>query len=159
MKRTIVGFVLPVILLTACHKDPGNPVMPNQISIVGKWNVDTVTTYFYDAGGLRQTGVNVYPAGAPDYPYRFQFNNDHSWAESSHFPSDADYIVATGTYVLTSDSTFTLTYPSAVAGKETEPCKIISISGTSFVFSKELSTVFNGIDPGYIKYVFRLTKL
>ena len=98
MKKTIIGFILPVILLAACHKDQGNPVIPaGQLSFVGKWNVDSVTTYFYDSSGLRDMGVHVYPAGAPDYPYHFQFYNDHGFVESLHLSTDSDYIAATGT--------------------------------------------------------------
>ena len=160
MKKTIIGFILPVILLAACHKDQGNPVIPaGQLSFVGKWNVDSVTTYFYDSSGLRDMGVHVYPAGAPDYPYHFQFYNDHGFVESLHLSTDSDYIAATGTYSFTSDSTFTLTYPTAVSGRDVEPCSIISLTGISFVFSKKLSTVFNGTNSGYIKYVYQLTKL
>jgi len=159
MKKAFIGFVLPVILLTACHKNQDYPPAPNQISIVGKWNVDTLTTYFYDSTGLFEKGVHAYPAGAPDYPYRFQFNDDLSWVESIHFPIDPDYIAAIGNYTITSDSTFTLIYTTAVPASEIEPCKILSLTDTSFVFSKELATFFNGMDPGYIKYVFQLTKL
>ena len=160
MKKTIFGFTLSVILLSACKKDQPNPVAgPGQYSIVGEWNVDTLTTYFYDSTGLREKGVHVYPAGAPDYPYHFRFNNDDSWVESLHLPSDSDYVAANGTYTFTSDSAFSLTYVTAVLTKETEQCKIISLTNTSFVFSKQLSTVFNGTDPGYIKYVYQLTRL
>jgi hypothetical protein len=88
-----------------------------------------------------------------------QLNVDNTFAETMHFPSNPDYIVTNGTYALTSDSSFTLTYPTAVAGKEMEPCKIVSLSITSFVFSKQLTTVFNGTEPGYIRYVYQLTRL
>ncbi|HWC54450.1 MAG TPA: hypothetical protein VG676_12770 [Chitinophagaceae bacterium] len=160
MKKTIIGLILPVIFLAACHNDHNNvPIPPGQLSIVGKWNVDSVTTYFYDSSGLLQMGVHVYPAGAPDYPYHFQFNNDHSFVESLHLSTDSDYTAAAGTYTFASDSAFTLIYPTASAGRDVEPCSIISLTGTSFVFSKKLATVFNGTDPGYIKYVYQLTKL
>jgi hypothetical protein len=159
MKKFVV-FVLSVLLLGACNKDRLNhDAGSGQPAIVGKWNVDTLTTYFYDSSGLFELGEHVYPAGAPDFPYRFQFNDDDSWIESSHFPADPDYIAANGTYTITSDSTFTLMYVTAVSSREIEPCKIISLTSTSFIFSKQLTTVFNGTDPGYIKYVFKLSKL
>ena len=159
MKNAIV-FAMVVMLLAACNKTQVNPAKgPDLPSITGKWNVDTLTTYFYDSNGLHEMGVHVYPAGAVDYPYRFQFNNDYSWIESSHLPGDSDYIAANGTYTFTSDSTFTLMYVTAVSGREIEPCKILSLTGNSFVFIKQLTTVVNGTDPGYIKYVFKLTKL
>lgn len=160
MKKIIIAFALPVIVLAACHTDHNNfPMPPGQLSIIGKWNVDSVTTYFYDSSGLRNLGVHVYPAGAPDYPYHFQFYNDHSFIESLHLSTDSDYTAASGTFTFISDSAFNLIYPTATSGRDVEPCNIISLTGTSFIFSKKLSTVFNGTDSGYIKYVYRLTKL
>jgi hypothetical protein len=160
MKKSFVVFALSALLLGACNKDRLNQESgSDQTTIVGKWNVDTLTTYFYDSSGLRDLGVHIYPAGAPDFPYRFQFNDDDTWTESSHFPTDPDYIAANGTYTITSDSTFTLMYVTAVSSREIEPCKILSLTSTSLVFSKQLTTVFDGTDPGYIKYVFKLTKL
>lgn len=159
MKKMIISLCLSVVLFVACHKGHTNTPTSMQPSFIGKWNIDTVTTYFYDSTGLRQKGVHVYPAGAPDYPYRFQFNTDSSFIETMHLPSNPEYIVTSGTYSFTSDSSFTLTYPSAVAGKEVEPCKIILVSNTSFVFSKQLATIFNGTEPGYIKYVYQLSRL
>lgn len=159
MKNIVIGFAISTILLTACHKyqtGPGNHAQP---SMVGKWNVDSVTTYFYDSTGLREMGVHVYPVGAPDYPYYLEINKGYSWIESLHMPADSDYIASTGTYTVTSDSTFTLMYVTAVPGREIEPCKILSLTSTSFVFSKQLTTVFNGTEPGYIKYVYKLTRL
>jgi hypothetical protein len=159
MKKTIISLCVSTVLLMACHKDHTNSQNPAQPTIIGKWNIDTVTTYFYDSTGLREKGVHSYPVGAPDYPYHLQFNTDHSFIEDMHSPSNPSYIVTNGTYSLTSDSTFTLIYPTAVAGKEVEPCKIVLLSNTSFVFSKQLTTVFNGTEPGYIKYVYQLTRL
>ena len=159
MKNTVIGFLISTVLLSACHKYQTNPENNAQPSMVGKWNVDTVTTYFYDSTGLREMGVHVYPTGAPDYPYHLEINNGNSWVESLHMPPDSDYIAATGTYTITSDSTFTLKYVTAVPGREIEPCKILSLTSTSFVFSKQLTTVFNGTEPGYIKYVYKLTRL
>ena len=159
MKNTVIGFVISTVLLAACQKYQTGPGNDGQPSMVGKWNVDNVTTYFYDSTGLREMGVHVYPAGAPDYPYHLEINSGYSWIESLHMPADSDYIAATGTYTITSDSTFTLKYVTAVPGREIEPCKILSLTSTSFVFSKQLTTVFNGTEPGYIKYVYKLTRL
>ena len=159
MKKGTLLLIVEAVVLIACHKNQLNPVTRLSQPIVGKWNVDTLTTYFYDSGRLLQMDVHVYPVGAPDYPYRFQFNNDLSWTESFHSPGDPDYVAANGTYSFNSDTTFILMYVAAAAGKQVEPCKIISVTDTSFVFSKELRTFFNGTDPGYIKYVFQLTRL
>ena len=158
MKKVAISLFVSALLLVACHKDHSNATVPAKTSMVGKWNIDSVTTYFYDSTGLREKGVHVYPVGAPDYPYRFQFNSDYSFSEEMHLTSAPDYIINNGNYSLTSDSSFTLIYPNAVAGKEVEPCKILSLTNTSFAFSKQLATVFNGTDPGYIKYVYKLTR-
>ena len=155
----IFSLCVLAFLLEACHKDHSNAPNPVPTSIIGKWNIDTVTTYFYDASGLREKGVHIYGIGAPDYPYRFQFDNDGSFMETMHLPSNSDYTVSKGSYSFTSDSNFTITYPTAVAGKEVEPCELILLNPTSFVFSKKLATVFNGTEPGYIKYVYQLTRL
>jgi hypothetical protein len=159
MKKAIGGWSLLVLILAACNKNQMNPASPEQVSFIGMWNVDTVTAYFYDSSGLREMGVHVYPADAPDYPFHFQFNDDYSWSESLHLPTDSDYVAATGMYTITSDSAFTLMYNNAATTREMEPCKILSLTDTTFVFSKELSTVFNGNDSGYIRYVYQLTKL
>ncbi len=160
MKKIVLGIALSTILLTACHQDHINTIPPpGQASIVGTWNVYRVITYFYNSSGLFQMGVHVYSSGAPDYPYHFKFSNDHSFLELLHLSNDSDYTAANGTYTFTSDSTFTLLYPTAVSGRDIEPCSIISLTSTSFVFSKQLAAVFNGTDPGYIKYVYQLTRL
>jgi hypothetical protein len=49
-------------------------------------------------------------------------------------------------------------YPDAVPARKEEPCKIISLTNTSFSFSKTLPAIFNGTDSGYIKNVFKLLK-
>ena len=93
-----------------------------------------------------------------EYPLYFQFNDDYSWSESLVVRLDTN-VVAKGIYSYTSNNTFNLIYPDASPARKKEPCNIISLTNTSFIFSKQLPTVFNGTDPGYIKYVFRLTKM
>jgi hypothetical protein len=160
MKKTILGFVLPVILLIACRKNQINPMQPrDQPSIVGKWNVEAITTYVYDAAGLRDSSLYTYPALPSNDYYSFRFNADHSWVDSfSSSSQDPLHIAANGTYMITSDSSFTLSYPGAITNKMNESCKILSLTNALFIFSKQLPTVFNGTDSGYLKYVFRLTK-
>jgi hypothetical protein len=151
----IVAFIFLLALsLAACTRSsspPGNP-FPGQPSIVGKWTIINVTTYAYDSAGLRNNGVQVYP-GQPYYFY--QFNADKSWLESL-VPDSLSDLGITGTYAVTSDSTFTLTNLKAITPNT--PCSILYLTDTSFSFSHQHSTVFNGTDSGYIKYVFHLRK-
>jgi hypothetical protein len=158
MKKIYTCFILLTISLAACDKHQGNPLLPGgnppagQAKIVGKWNILSVTTYFYDSAGLRNNGVHVYP-GQPFY--YFQFNSDTSWVESL-VPDTLSDLGITGTYTITSDSTFTLLNPKA--SPPATPCTILSLADTLFVFSHQHPTAFNGTDSGYIKYVFQLKK-
>jgi hypothetical protein len=119
--------------------------------------VDTVNIYFYNSAGLFDSSLMGYPIAGLNYPLYFQFNDDSSWSESLVAGSDTS-IVAEGTYSYTSGNAFTLVYPFASPARKDEPCDIISLTNSSFVFSKKRSTVFNGTDSGYIKYLFRLKR-
>ena len=159
MKKTITGLLVSAILVTGCHKSQINPaVTSGQPTIIGAWNIDNVTSYFYDTTGLRDS-VHDYPAVTNDIYYRYQFNADQTWNESfASSPQGSFQLSSGGTYTITSDSTFTLFNPGAITNQVSEPCTILSLTSSSLIFSKEQSTVFNGNDPGYIKNVFRLTK-
>ena len=158
MKKTVIGLVLAVIFLVACSKNErDHAVPPGPPSIAGKWNVDSVIIYFYNAAGFPDSSEIGYPIADLKYPLYFQFNDDHSWSESLVLRSDTN-VVAKGTYAYTSTNTFNLIYPDANPARKEEPCSIVSLTNTSFIFSKRRQTVFNATDPGYIKYVFRLTK-
>jgi hypothetical protein len=158
MKKTVIDLVLPVIFLVACNKNEGNhAVRPGHPSIGGKWNVDSVSLYFYNAAELLDSNEIGYPIAGFEYPLYFQFNDDYSWSESLVVRLDSN-VVDKGIYSYTSNNTFNLIYPAATPARKDEPCNIISLTNTSFIFSKRLPTIFNGTDPGYIKYVFRLTK-
>ena len=157
MKKTAIGFILPIIFLIACKKN-GNPAVPQaQGSIVGTWQVDSVHVYFYNASGVLDSSEIGYPVKDLQYPLFFQFNDDHTWSEGLLANADTT-IVAKGTYSDISNNMFNLMYPDASPVKQNEPCNIISLTNTSFIFSKQLPAVFNGRDPGSVKYVFRLTK-
>jgi len=161
LKKTAIGLVLPIIFLVACSKNEGNHATPPaNLSIAGKWNVDSVHAYFYNAALSLDSSEIAYPLQIPPglyYPIYFQFNDDYSWSESVVVRVDTN-VVAKGTYSYTSDSTFNLMYPDANPARKDEPCKIASLTNTSFIFSTLLPTVFNGTDSGYVKYVYRLTK-
>jgi hypothetical protein len=158
MKKAFIGLVLSSISLIACKKY--HPLMPQgQPSISGTWMVNSVTTYYYDAAGLRGSNTYNYSGGPGNPRYNFDFNTDQSWDESySASSQDPLHLIASGTYAVTSDSSFTLVYPNASPATTNEPCKILSLENNLFVFSKQLTTVFNGTDPGYIQYVFHLSK-
>ena len=158
MKNTVIGCLISAMVLVSCHKNPATPSSPVQPSMLGLWNLDSVATYFYDATGLTLKGVHVYQEGAPDYPYRFQFNPDYSWVESVHFATDPNFIATHGTFTLPLDSNFTLIYQDATASRQIEPCKVLLLTNSRFSFSKRLATVFNGTEPGYIEYVYGLTR-
>jgi hypothetical protein len=158
MKKIFTGIVLSVLFLIACNKNGGDRVVPpGQLSIAGKWNVDSVNVFFFDATGSLDSSEIGYPIADLKYPLYFQFNGDQSWSESLAAGLDTT-VVAEGIYNYASNNTFTLIYPDANPARKVEPCKIISLSNSSFIFSKQVSTIFNGTEPGYIKYVFRLTK-
>jgi len=78
MKKAMIGLFLPVIFFASCSKSGGNRAMsPGGISITGKWNVDSVTTYFYNATGLLDSSEVSYPLSIPGiyYPLYFKFND------------------------------------------------------------------------------------
>jgi len=158
MNRTVVGLILPAIILVACSKNKDNRVIsPEPSSIAGKWNVDTVRVYFYSGAGVFDSSVIGYPVVGLNEPLYFQFNEDSSWSESLVDHSDT-IVVTEGIYSYTSANSFTLVYPNASPTRKNEPCDIISLTSSSFVFSKQRPTVFNGTEPGNIKYVFKLKK-
>jgi len=157
MKKVLLTLTLCSILAAACKKH--YPLAPQgQPSILGEWRVTSISTYNYDATGLRDSSLYSY-SGPNSDKYTFDFNNDHSWTELfSVSPQDPLHVAANGIYSITSDTSFTLMYPSASITRMNEPCKIQSLTNVLFIFSKQLPTVFNGTDPGYIKYVFRLSR-
>ena len=161
MKNIIISLIFPAIFLVACSKDNGyHPVPPEELSFTGRWNIDTVNVFFYNAAGMLDSSEIGYPAGFPPgvyYPFLIQFNDDHTWSESVVVRVDTN-VVAKGTYSYTSGSTFDLMYPDATPAKKDELCNILSLNMTSFIFSKQLPTVFNGTDSGSIKYVYKLKK-
>src|SRR5690242_4099113 len=122
MKKAVMGLLLAVSFFVSCSKSGNRAMSPGGISITGKWNVDSVTTYFYNATGLLDSSEVSYPLLIPGvyYPLYFKFNNDYSWSEALIVRADTS-ILSKGTYSYTSDSTFDLVYPDAVPARKDEP--------------------------------------
>ena len=156
VKNFNIYFLLVVIHLLACNRGmnrptpPTNPPAPGKYSMVGTWKTDSVISYFYDASGFR--GKGVYPG--PQWLY-FHFNSDNTWVQT--FTADpASPSASGGTYTRVSDSTFTLVSTEGI--DSSAACKILSLSDHVFVFSRQDSTLFNGVTPGYERRVFGLSK-
>jgi len=156
MKSFYIYFLLAAIYLLACNRSmnrpgsPVNPPAPGKYSMAGTWKIDSVISYFYDASGLR--GKEAYPG--PQWLY-FHFNSDNTWAQTSTADPSPPW-VSYGTYVRTSDSTFTMVSTGGV--NPSAGCKILSLSDQVFVFSRQDSTLFDGQTPGYVRRVFGLSK-
>jgi hypothetical protein len=58
--------------------------------------------------------------------------------------------------LLHADTTFTLINKNLPA--QPEECRILSLTDTSFSFSHQRTTLFNGVTPGFLEYVFQLKK-
>jgi hypothetical protein len=156
--KKIVVFALIAILLVECKKvHPNNSPNSVQASIFGNWELNKVTNYFYDAAGLRDSNALAFPIPPNNDRYGYQFNSDNTW-EQLFLSNNPAVVSASGTFVTTSDSSFTLLYPAASPSRMNEPCKIILLTNSQFIFSKQLQTVFNGTDSGYIKRIFTLSR-
>ncbi|MCC8426180.1 hypothetical protein [Mucilaginibacter sp. UR6-11] len=151
MKRLVV-LILFAATLAACKKSQTMtlPVPGNKIT--GKWTINSVTVIPRDSTGKAINNGAVYPE--PSY-YYFQFNSDNTWAESLS-PDPNSGIGEAGNYILHADTSFTLinvNLPSSPV-----ECKITSLTDKSFVFTHQKATLFNGITPGYLEYIFDLKK-
>ena len=122
-----------------------------QAEITGKWTIDHVTSFFFDSSGaLRPNGIQVYVA-PPGYYY--QFNSNHTWTEVLADTLSIDGM--SGTYSINGDSSFTLVNPAAPTP---EPCKVDTLTASLFVFHHERATHYNGVTPGYIRYLFHMVR-
>jgi hypothetical protein len=160
MKIKFAAFVIVTVLLLACHKHENNMVgQAESHSMVGNWNVDTLSAYFYDAAGFRGSETAFPIPGLDIYRYNYQFNADRSWVDSISSKLQGYLLaVSKGTYDLTSDSSFNLFYQDTLITPRMQPCHIVSLTSHLFIFSLQRAAVFNGRDSGYTKYVFRLSK-
>ena len=151
MKRIFILSLL-VITFAACKKNQTITPITAGNKITGKWNIISVTVIFRDSTNKAINNGDVY--NEPSY-YYFQFNNDNSWVENLG-PDPAISLGESGSYVLHADTSFTLVNVNLPS--KPEECKIASITDTSFVFTHQKTTLFNGITPGYLEYLFKLKK-
>lgn len=126
--------------------------MQTSNGITGKWNIITVTVIPLDSSASAINSGTIYTE--PPY-YYFQFNANNTWIENLA-PDANSGISESGNYVLNADNSFTLTNVNAAANPV--KCNIDSLTNAMFVFSFSRTTLFNGITPGYLKYIFRLKK-
>ena len=140
-----------VTILVACKKNQGNMPTPGGNQITGKWTILSVTVIPYDSTGKAMSDSATYPE--PDY-YYFQFNNDLTWLEN--LTPDLSPAGESGTYSLKADTGFTLINKNLPL--QPEECKILSLTSTSFQFSHQRPTLFNGVTPGSLEYIFKMKK-
>ena len=153
MKNIPFYIYLAIGLLTACQKTKMAPAAPTlQGKMLGKWSFVSITTVLHDSTGkFDSSNTIVYSNVTGDY---FQFNNDKTWTEGIVGTPEFTGILAYefGTYVVNSDTTFTLLGPNS--SYETD-CKVASVSDTSLVFSH---LGLPNSDFGYLEYIFNLSK-
>jgi hypothetical protein len=155
VNRLCLATGILAMLIAACKKDHGNPAPPGGPSgtpmIYGKWTIVTVTTIAYDSNGivLAPRG-NVYTNPPNNF---FTFNTDGTWIESLLPDSLADGGL-NGHFTITTDTSFILANSTGVD----EACHIDSLTGSLMVWRHRRGADFNGTIPGYLDYVFRMTK-
>ncbi len=151
MKRI---FILSLLAITfaACKKTQTITPITAGNKITGKWNIISVTVIFRDSTNKAINNGNVY--NEPSY-YYFQFNADNSWVENLD-PSPEANLGESGSYVLHADTGFTLT--NVKLPSNPVECKITALTDTSFTFTHQKATLFNGVTPGFLEYIFLLKK-
>jgi len=144
MKRLLI-FALIVLTFAACKKSKTTtPAMQPANKIAGRWNIISVTVIPRDSTGKAINSGTVYTE--PSY-YYFQFNNDNSWVENLA-PGATFTLGESGSYVPHADTSFTLINVNLPS--KPEECKIASLTATSFVFSHQKATLFNGVTRGIL---------
>ena len=150
MRKLIISLTI-IALLLACHKKHEDAATPTP-SIVGKWNINSVTVVPLDSTENAINSGSTYTE--PSY-YYFSFTAVNTWLENLS-PDLNSGIAESGTYQLHGDTSFTLVNTNAPA-KAVE-CRIDTLTNSKFVFAYQRSTLYNGITPGYLKYIFHLQK-
>jgi len=153
--KQILFLALAAILFAACKNNPiDQPISPPGLKaeMIGKWNMDTVSTIFRDSTGTVIAGAGKDYPGSPGN--NFKFNADNTYAESV-IGNDGDF--GSGSFILKADTGFTLVNTGYPNGPYRD-CKVSSISAHAFVFSHQRPTRFNGVTPGFIEIVFKLSR-
>ncbi|MBN8852835.1 MAG: hypothetical protein BGO55_03670 [Sphingobacteriales bacterium 50-39] len=150
MKNIFIFFAFATAF-AACNKNQGNMPSPGGNKITGKWTILSVTVIPHDSTGKLMNDSAVYTE--PNY-YYFQFNNDLTWLEN--LTPDLSPAGESGTYSLKDDTGFTLVNKNLPS--QPEECKILSLTNTSFEFSHQHPTLYNGVTPGFLEYIFRMKR-
>jgi hypothetical protein len=150
--KKLFSIILLTVVLVACKKYQTGMPSASAPSMTGKWNIITVTVIPLDSTGNAIQDGTIDPE--PSYFY-FQFNENGTWVENLA-PTSSPDSAESGNYIMHGDTSFTLTNTHATA-KAVE-CRIISLTDTSFVFTNQRATLYNGVSPGYLKYIFQLQK-
>jgi Lipocalin-like domain len=151
MKGLLI-IVIITAMCVACKKDFPNMQSAQYNKFTGKWNIISVTVIPLDSTGAEKN--NGYTITEPVY-YYFQFNRDSTWTETLADDSNSD-LGEHGTYKLHGDTSVTLININAPA--KAAECRIVTLTNTSFTFKFQRATLFNGITPGYLRYIFQLGK-
>ena len=143
--------IIIAVIYISCRPSYSSPPPTPASTIQGKWNILTVTTLAYDAGGQPWAGgSNIY---TPPPGTFFEFDANGRWTESLS-PDSLPFVTQRGTYTVASSTQFTY---SDSLGHHTD-CLIDTLTTSLFVFNHQKNTLFNGVTPGTLKYVFRMTK-
>ena len=150
MQKLLLMLAVPVLCI-ACTKNHDSS-STHGASIVGKWNINTVTVIPFDSVGKAISNKTIY--SEPSY-YYFRFNSNNTWTEDlGADPGSA--IEENGTYTLHGDSSFTLINTNAPSNAV--ECFIDTLTETTLVFTYRRNTFYNGITPGFLRYIFHLNK-
>ena len=150
MRNLFISLSITAVFV-ACHKKHEEPVISTP-SIVGKWTINSVTVVPLDSTATAINSGTTYPE--PSY-YYFSFTSSNTWLENLA-PDPNSSIEESGTYEIHGDTSFTLMNTNAPS-KAVE-CRIDTLMASKFVFTNQRSTLYNGITPGYLKYIFHLSK-
>jgi hypothetical protein len=147
---TVILFAATVIACKKTQTNTAPPVRSNKIA--GKWTISSVTVIPRDSTGKALNSGTIY--AEPSY-YYFQFNTDNSWVQNLA-PDPNSGIGESGAYILHADTGFTLINVNLPSSPE--ECKIATLNDSELVFSHQKATLFNGVTPGYLEYLFDLKK-
>ncbi|HVV02950.1 MAG TPA: lipocalin family protein [Puia sp.] len=150
--KNIFILIAVAIAFVACSKNQGATPSPQGKTIAGKWTITSVTVIPHDSTGAVINNGTVY--SEPSY-YYYQFNSDLTWLEN--LTPDISPAGESGSYTVNADTTaFTLINKNLPS--QPVECKVVSLTSTSFVFSHQHATKYNGITPGSLEYIFKMRR-